>query len=170
MPILDPVEQPSRWGESAVMKGAFLTQPGRYNLDSRIITLKPGEGMEIKYNMKKGAGLVFSWVATGKVLYDFHGMPDVKPEGKFSADYFESYDRDDKVGKTQFNGTFVAPSTGIHGWFWENPGTEMMTIRLITAGFYDWVFQNVNDKESAFKPMDAYSLPSHPAVPDELVQ
>jgi len=167
MPLLDPVEQPGRWGESPVMKGAFLSQPNRYNVDSRTITLKPGEGMEIKYNMKKGAGLVYSWAASAKLIYDFHGMPDVLPEGKVGTDYFESYDRDDKVGKDQFHGTFVAPRTGIHGWFWENTGPDVVTIRLVTAGFYDWVFQNVNDHESSLKSMDAYSLPSHPTIPDE---
>lgn len=169
MPVLDPVEQSSRWGESAVMKGAFLTRPNRYNVDSREITLKPGEGMEIKYNMKKGSGLVYSWVASGRVLYDFHGEPDVKPQGKEGTDYFASYDRDDTMGKDQFHGTLIAPSTGIHGWFWENTGSDVVTIRLVTAGFYDWVFQNVNDKQSALKPMDAYSLPSHPTIPDQVL-
>jgi hypothetical protein len=34
------------------------------------------------------------------------------------------------------SGTFVAPTPGIHGWFWENPGTSLITITLKTAGFY----------------------------------
>jgi hypothetical protein len=168
MPVLDPVEVDSRWGASPVLKGAFLSRPDRYNVDSRIITLKPGEGMEIKYNMKKGSGLVYSWEATGKVLYDFHGAPDAKPEGK-DKDYFESYQRDDMVGVDQFHGTLIAPFTGIHGWFWENTGSDVVTIKLVTAGFYNWVFQNINDKQSALKATDVYSLPSHPTVPDEVL-
>ena len=168
IPVLDPEEQASKWGVSAVMKGAFISQPNRFNFDSRTVTLKPGEGVEIKYNMKKGAGLVYSWVASSKVLYDFHGQPDVAPKGKAAgSDYFESYERDDKVGKDQMHGTLIASSTGIHGWFWENPGPEPVTIKLVSSGFYDWVFQNISDKESSLKPTDVYSLPSHPTVPDE---
>ena len=34
------------------------------------------------------------------------------------------------------NGSYVAPFTGIHGWYWENPGTEELIITLSTAGFY----------------------------------
>ena len=169
MPVLEPLEQPSRWGESGVVKGALIPRPDRYNVDSRVITLKPGEGMEIKYNMKKGSGLVFSWVASGKVLYDFHGVPNLKPAGK-GTDYAESYSRDDMVGQDQLYGTFVAPSTGIHGWFWENTGSDVVTIKLVTAGFYDWIFQNVNEKQTALKPMDTSSLPSHPTIPDEPLQ
>jgi hypothetical protein len=170
MPVLQPGEQPSRWGDSAVVKGAFIPRPNRYSVDSRQITLQPGEGMEIKYNMQKGSGFVYSWVASGKVLYDFHGEPDVKPEGKEDTEYFESYDRDDAIGKDQFEGTFVAPSTGIHGWYWENTSDDVVTIKLVTAGFYDWIFQNVNDEKSRLKTIDAYSLPSHPTIPDELIR
>jgi len=169
VPVLEPREQPSRWGDSAVLRGAFIPRPNRYNVDSRQITLQPGEGMEIKYNMQKGSGLVYSWVASGKVLYDFHGEPEVKPEGKQDTEYFESYDRDDAIGKDQFQGTFVAPSTGIHGWYWENTSDDVVTIKLVTAGFYDWIFQNLNDEKSRLKPMDAYSLPSHPTIPDEVI-
>jgi hypothetical protein len=60
------------------------------------------------------------------------------PEGQ-SSDYFESYELDDKVGKKEGHGTFIAPSTGIHGWFWENIGTEPVTIKLVSSGFYDWI-------------------------------
>jgi len=167
LPVLDPVEKKSRWGESPTLKGAFLAQPSRFNVDSREFTIKPGEGLEIKYNMKRGAGLVYSWIATGKVLYDFHGQPDVKPKGREGTDYFESYERDDKEGRDQFHGTLIASRTGIHGWFWENTGSEPVTIKLVTAGFYDWVFQNVNDKQSALKIISPDLIPSHPKIPDE---
>ena len=124
--------------------------------------------MEIKYNMKKGAGLVYSWTASGTLAFEFHGEPDVKPEGKGGTDYFESYELDDKTGKDQAHGTFVAPSTGIHGWFWENKSSNKVTLKLVSAGFYDWILQNRNDKQVALKPLDAYSGPSHPAIPDEV--
>jgi hypothetical protein len=161
-----PVLEPSATGDAPRVKGTFIAQPSRYQVDSREITLAPGEGMEIKYNMKKGAGLVYSWTASDTLSFEFHGEPDLKPEGKEGTDYYESYELDDKTGKKQAHGTFVAPSTGIHGWFWENKSSNKVTLKLVTAGFYDWVLQNRNDKQLALKPMDPYSGPGHPAIPD----
>ena len=166
--VIMPVLEPSPTGDAPMVKGTFIAQPNRYQIDSREMTLTPGEGMEIKYNMKKGAGLVYSWTASGTLLFEFHGEPDVKPEGRGGTDYFESYELDDKVGKNQGHGTFVAPSTGIHGWFWENKSSNAVTLKLVSAGFYDWILQNRNDKQTALKPMDPTSSPAHPAVPDEV--
>jgi hypothetical protein len=162
-----PVLEPAANGEAPKVRGAFIAQPGRYQIDSREMTLAPGEGMEIKYDMKKGAGLVFSWTASANLAFEFHGDPDVKPAGKAGTDYFESYELDDKTGKDQSHATFVAPSTGIHGWFWENKTDKNVTLKLVSAGFYDWIMQNRKDKQTALKPMDPYALPGHPKIPDE---
>ena len=163
-----PVLVPSTTGGAPKVAGTFIAQPNRFQVDSREMTLAAGEGMEIKYNMKKGAGLVFSWTASAKLAFEFHGDPDVKPAGSEGTDYFESYELDDQTGKDQFHATFVAPSTGIHGWFWENKTDKDVTLKLVSAGFFDWVMQNRKDKQTALKPMDAYALPSHPKVPDEV--
>ena len=160
-----PVLEPGQGGEAPKVKGALIARPERYNVDSREITLAPKEGMEIKYNMKKGSGLVYSWVTSKNVRFEFHGEPDITPPGG-GDDYFESYDLDYGDGKSEGHGTFLAPSTGVHGWFWENTSDEPVTLRLVTAGFYDWVFQTRDDKQTALKTMDALSLPSHPTVPD----
>ena len=34
------------------------------------------------------------------------------------------------------HGSFTAPFSGIHGWYWENFGTTPVTIQLMSAGFY----------------------------------
>ena len=164
-----PMVEPFADKDGANVKGTLLAQPRRYNVDSREIVLDPHEGMEIKYNMKKGAGLVYSWVASKSVRFEFHGEPDITPEGG-GSDYYESYDLDYTDGKTESHGTFIAPSTGVHGWFWENVTDEPVTVRLIASGFYDWVFHNRKEQQTALKPMDAYSFPSHPTVPDELMK
>lgn len=167
-PVLQPDKVDSRWGESASVTGAFIAQAKPFQFDSREITLGPGEGMEIKYHMQKAAGLVYSWTASAPVLYDFHGQPDVPPaEAATDDEYFESYDRADVSGKSEFNGTLVAPSTGIEGWFWENASADTVKIRLVAAGFFDWVFENRDEQKTRLKPMDPYSLASHPKVPDE---
>ena len=162
-----PVLEHSPDGGAPRLKGAFIAQPKRYKIDSREIKLKPGEGMEIKYNMKKGAGLIYSWQASDKVFFEFHGEPNVKPAGKEGTDYYETYEIDNTVGKDQAHGTFIAPNSGIHGWFWENKSAKEVTLKLVSAGFYDWIFQNLNDKETALKAMDPDSIPGHPKVPDE---
>jgi hypothetical protein len=162
-----PILEPSTDGSAPKMKGAFIPQSKGYKIDSREIKLKPGEGLEIKYNMKKGGGLIYSWTATDKLFFEFHGEPNVKPAGKEGTDYYETYDIDNQVGKDQAHGTFIAPSTGIHGWFWENKNANEVTLKLVSAGFYDWIFQNRDDKETALKTMDPDSIPGHPKIPDE---
>ncbi len=116
-----------------VITGVYTAQPKIYKVDTEEIPLAPGMGVEIKYHMAKGAGLIYSWKATGPVMFEFHGVPDQKP----NPDYYDSYELDDKVGKTESNGSFTAPSTGIHGWFWENKGDKSVNVVLHSAGFYD---------------------------------
>ncbi len=113
--------------------GVYASQPKIYKVDSEDFALMPGEGVEMKYHMQKGAVMVYSWKAAGKLLFEFHGEPDQKP----SKDYFESYELDDKVGKTESYGSFTAPSTGIHGWFWQNKGDKDVMFHLSVAGFFD---------------------------------
>ena len=110
------VIQPTKAGDAPIIQGVYVPQPSGYKVDSRELKLGIGEGMEIKYNMAKGAGMVYSWTANKKVFYEFHGEPDVKPQGAVE-DYFESYEKDDAVGTGESHGTFTAPSTGIQGWF-----------------------------------------------------
>jgi hypothetical protein len=113
--------------------GIYTAQPNVYKVDSEDLALGPGEGVEIKYHMLKGAGMVYAWKATDKIQFEFHGEPDQKP----NPDYFESYQLDDKVGQDHAYGSFIAPTTGIHGWFWENKGKKEVQIHLTTAGFFD---------------------------------
>jgi hypothetical protein len=116
-----------------VQAGIYTAQPGVYKTDSEDLSLRPDEGVEIKYHMQKGAVMVYSWKADGKVQFEFHGEPDKKP----NKDYFESYELDDKVGRDHSYGSFTAPTTGIHGWFLVNKEKKEVMIHLSTAGFYD---------------------------------
>lgn len=116
-----------------VQTGVYTKQANLYKVDAEDLTLRPGEGVEIKYHMAKGAGMIYAWKANAKVAFEFHGEPDQKP----NKDYYESYELDDKVGQDHSYGSFTAPTTGIHGWFWENKGKKDVDIHLTTAGFYD---------------------------------
>jgi hypothetical protein len=117
----------------AAQAATLTAQAAAYKVDSEELVLRPGDGVEIKYHMQKGNTMLYSWTATGKVLFEFHGEPDQKP----NPDYYDSYELDNKVGKEKSAGSFIAPSSGIHGWFWENKGDKDVTIRLIVAGFFD---------------------------------
>jgi hypothetical protein len=127
--------EPAAAGGRAIpaQTGIYTPQPKIYKTDSEDMTLRPGEGVEVKYHMQKGAAMVYGWKADGKLQFEFHGEPDQKP----SPDYFESYLLDDKVGQDQSFGSFTAPSTGIHGWFWQNKSKKEVNFHLTTAGFYD---------------------------------
>src|SRR5665213_1184356 len=126
-----------------VQTGIYVAEPATYKVDSEDMSLLPGEGVEIKYHMQKGAAMVYSWKADAKVQFEFHGEPDVKPK----PDYFESYLLDNKLGQDQSSGSFTAPSTGIHGWFWENKTKKEVKIHLNTAGFYDWAKMFSDDEK-----------------------
>ena len=168
--VINPVLVISPTGDAPTVKDAFISQRDRFRFDAREITLEPSEGLEIKYDMKKGAGLVYSWTTSAPVLFEFHGEPDVKPAGKEGTDYYESYELDDKKGRDQSHGTFVAPSTGIHEWFWENKSDKPVTLKLTSAGFFDWIMQNRKNKHTALKPTDVDTLPRHPKLPDEVIR
>jgi len=113
--------------------GIYTLQPSTYKVDTEEIALHPGEGFEIKYHMQKGATMVFAWKADGPMQFEFHGEPDQKPK----PDYYESYVLDDKIGRKEFYGSFTAPSTGVHGWFWQNKTKKDVRMHLSVSGFFD---------------------------------
>ena len=133
--LAQAADPPAKSGAAAapVPSGVYTAQASVYKVDTEDFSLRPGEGVELKYHMKKGAGMVYAWKATHNVRFEFHGEPDQKPK----PDYFESYELDNKVGQDHSYGSFTAPTTGIHGWFWENKGNTEVEIHLTTAGFYD---------------------------------
>jgi hypothetical protein len=93
-------------------------------------TAAPGDGLEYKYRLDKGESLLYSWKTSGPVHVEFHAEPDGAPRG-----YAETYETAE--GKSEASGTLTAPFSGIHGWYWENKGTEPVTVTLTSAGYYN---------------------------------
>jgi len=124
---------------SGAAKPATL-QSRIYKVDSREFQLAPAEGMEFKYHIEKGGGLLYTWTATTSVEYEFHGEPQGGPPGAY-----ESYDLSagDKGA-----GNFTAPFTGIHGWYWLNKSQSPVTVRLTSAGFYTGATEFRKDKRT----------------------
>jgi hypothetical protein len=124
-----PVAPPGGTKLAPVQDGSFALYPGEFKVDSRELVLGPYEYVEYKYHLEQGATMLFSWRASGGVMHDFHGDRDGEPSSTSAQSY-------DARPRQQADGSFVAPFTGIHGWFWENPGGETITVRVTTAGFY----------------------------------
>lgn len=113
----------SQSGESPV-----LEQYTDHATDSVEFVLEPFQSVEYKYVMDQDNAMVYSWQADAPVYYDMHADPGMSMEG-----YDESFGQGESDSR---RGVYVAPFTGIHGWFWENRGFETITIRLQSAGFY----------------------------------
>jgi len=94
------------------------------------VTLKPGEGTEIKLEMLKGKTVSYEWTAAGGLVnYDTHGEPYNGEKG-----YFHSYNKGKQVKSNK--GEFTALFDGTHGWFWRNRSNKDVTISLNTTGDY----------------------------------
>ena len=94
------------------------------------VTLKPGEGTEIKLEVLKNKTVSYEWTAVGgPVNYDTHGEPYNGEKG-----YFHSYNKGKQVKSDK--GEFIAIFDGTHGWFWRNRSNSDVTISLRTAGDY----------------------------------
>jgi hypothetical protein len=126
--VAAPVPPPEGDALAPVQQGAVALYPGEYKFDSREFVLGPYEYVEYKYHLAKDATMLFSWTADGDLVHDFHGDQDGAP-----ANASQSYD---KQPRRRADGSFAAPFSGIHGWFWENPGGETITVKVTTAGFY----------------------------------
>jgi hypothetical protein len=127
---------------------AITPQDAAYKTSTATFELGPYEFVEFKYRLEQGATMIYSWSATGPVIYDFHSEPDGAPAG-----YAESFD---KARMSAAHGSYQAPFPGIHGWLWENPGTKVVTITLTTAGFYTTA-QEFRDNDNSFHPLDSPS-------------
>jgi len=123
--------------QAPTQSGPIGTYPAAYKTDATQFVLGPYEFVEYKYHLEQGATMLFSWKSTATVMHDFHGDPAASPEAPVS---FEKKDRREAVG------TFTAPFAGIHGWYWENPGGETVTVTLTTAGFYSSALEFRSDR------------------------
>jgi hypothetical protein len=95
--------------------------------------------------------MLFSWTASEDVMHDFHGVPD-------GSTTEQSYD---KSSRRRADGSFAAPFAGIHGWYWENPGGETISVRLTTAGYYSAAHEFHSDRsrfQRELRDLDAIGI------------
>ena len=95
--------------------------------DEMTVTLKPGEGAEVKLEMTKGTKASYEWSAAGgPVNHDTHG------DGPGGATH--SFSKGRQVERDA--GELTAPFDGNHGWFWRNRTAGDVTVTLKTTGKY----------------------------------
>ena len=129
-------------------EGPLDTVPTAHKRDYVEFILEPFQSVEYKYHLALNSSMVYSWQATGELVYDMHA----DPEGMEGEEFVESFDQG--TG-TSSHGTYHAPFTGIHGWFWENRTFEEVILRLHSAGFYDGsvVFRDGGSYEQPLSPL-----------------
>jgi hypothetical protein len=108
-----------------VIGSAQAQTPAAAKSENISVTLQPGEGTEVKADMKQGAKLTYSWkVEGGTVNHDTHGAG---PGGKEV-----SYSKGRGVPGDE--GEITAGFDGGHGWFWRNRGSAPVTVKLTASG------------------------------------
>lgn len=126
---VDPLGTGELFGLLALAQVVAVTaEDETYRLDSYELRVRPGEWVEYTYRMQEGGAMVYSWTATGPLAYNLHSAPDGAPPG-----YAESFDAQEN---DRAHGSYIAPFTGVHGWYWENLGAEEVNVTFDTAGFY----------------------------------
>lgn len=94
--------------------------------DKILLSLKPGQGAEVKLVMDKGQTAQFTWSAKGgPVNFDTHG------DGNGQS---ISYEKGRGVPNDQ--GELTAAFTGNHGWFFRNRTDNTVMVILRTKGDY----------------------------------
>ena len=132
---LGPLAQAKRVQEAnARTEGSIMHAHPRKPRTVRIeINMQPREELEYKAKLAAGEPMLYSWTTqgAGPVYYEFHGEPT---EGEWPKDYFRSYET---VESSQTaHGSFVAPFTGMHGWYWRNLSDAPLTIVLEVNGYF----------------------------------
>ena len=138
-PPLDTVPAPAAGAAQVpTVEGPVAHYPAAFKTDTTQFVLGPYEFVEYKYRLEKGAVMLYSWTATAAVIQDVHGDPH--GGGEQAA---VSHEKKTRRGA---NGEFTAPFPGIHGWYWENPGGETITVSLTSAGFYTSALEIRSDR------------------------
>ncbi len=111
--------------------GALVREPGPSSALEREFELGPFESIELKIRLAAQGTLVYAWTASDLLVSDFHSEPDGAPAG-----FAQSFDQ---LRAAEGYGSFRAPFSGWHGWFWENRTLAPVRLRLRVHAFSNGV-------------------------------
>jgi len=115
--------------ENIVTPLATTTHTDAQAKDEITVIVPPQRGVEFKFSMNQYDKMTYSWFTDdGAIYHDLHGEPKGDTTG-----YFESYTI---TTAAKMEGSFTAPFTGSHGWYWKNTTDKPVTINLTTSGQY----------------------------------
>jgi len=134
---------------AAAAEGPIQSLAIDYRYDSRELTVPSLGSIEFKYQLAKGAPVIYSWRATAPIDFDFHTEPAGRPS---SAS--ETFERGEAMEKRGF---YTAPYDGIHGWYWENLTDADVTITLEATGFFSEARLYIGDM-----PPQRLAIPARP--------
>lgn len=109
-------------------KGMAVPASAEFQTDHWEYELLPYDQIEMKYKLAKGQSMIFEWHAPVPLHYDMHSVPD---QGGNPAT--ESFVISDAPVQTA---VYVAPFTGIHGWFWQNQTLNPVTVTVDATGAF----------------------------------
>jgi hypothetical protein len=127
---LDASAKPDEATLRATLASKGIAVPGGAHVvsDHWEYELLPYDSSEMKYKLAQGQPMIFSWHAPKGMHFDMHSVPD---EGGNPAT--ESFAISDSPSQTA---VYVAPFTGIHGWFWQNQTLENQTVTIDATGAF----------------------------------
>lgn len=112
---------------------------GRIGGDDRTFVLDPFASVEVKYDMRQGATLIYRWQATGEVFYDLHAEGEaggaVGEDGAVGENNEPTVVSIARGQQNTDSGAYQADFHGIHGWFFENRTAQTVTVHLAVQGF-----------------------------------
>jgi hypothetical protein len=117
--------------EQSTVSAGNHSESIKYREDTISVTIEPFTGIEYKFKVNERVSMLYSWTADGRLAYDFHGDTQGMDA---SSSTTTSYDKSEN---TKGHGSFVAPFTGRHGWWWANYTNKPVTVTLTTVGFYE---------------------------------
>lgn len=109
-------------------KGVSIPANAKFVSDHWAYELLPYDSIEMKYKLNQGQPMIFSWHAPVPIHFDMHSVPD---QGGNPAT--ESFVISDAPSQTA---VYVAPFTGIHGWFWQNQTLNPVTVSIEATGAF----------------------------------
>ena len=113
---------------ASTTESPLVDAPRAYNRDTVTFTLGPERWVEYKFALGQDATFLYEWGATGPLTFDFH----TDPVGT-AASESESFAQGSSASG---EGSYRAPYSGYHGWYWMNEGDADVEVTLTAVGFF----------------------------------
>lgn len=147
-----PEAQAAKLAEVLQANGKPAPAADTLKQDRYTFELAPFEGIEMKYELAQGSPLIFSWSGSGPLDIDMHSHPYEGGTAATESFVIEKLPRQ--------AGVYIAPFTGIHGWYWQNRTMQPVTLTLDATG--------VITKSMTFSPSGEAERPLVPPPPPVL--